>query len=152
MHVAGRLLTASNSQGLHLADYDRNEIEGKLKGRLQEIDRVLGTVTVGDEDGDSELADYDQHPGDQGSETLEQEMDEAKRSILQDERNAVGQALQRLEDGTYGTCVDCGKEIPAARLQAQPEAIRCVEDQRRFEASHGTTGGPRSVPGPGQAG
>jgi RNA polymerase-binding transcription factor DksA len=32
--------------------------------------------------------------------------------------------------------VDCGREIPAARLEAQPEAIRCVEDQRRFEAAH----------------
>ncbi len=131
-----------------MTDYDRNEIQGRLEGRLQEIDRVLGTVTVGDEDGNSELADYDQHPGDQGSETLEQEMDEAKRTILADERNAVQQALARLGDGSYGTCVDCGKEIPAERLKAQPEAIRCVEDQRRFEASHGTTGGPRSAPGP----
>jgi RNA polymerase-binding transcription factor DksA len=133
-----------------LADYDRNEIEGKLKARLAEIDRVQGTVTVGDEDGGSELADYDQHPGDQGSETFEQEMDEAKRAILKDERNAVQQALQRLADGSYGTCVDCGKEIPAERLKAQPEAIRCVEDQRRFEAAHGTTGGPLSAPGPGE--
>jgi RNA polymerase-binding transcription factor DksA len=135
-----------------LADYDRNEIKGMLNGRLAEIDRVLGTVTVGDEDGGEELADYDQHPGDQGSETLEQEMDEAKRAILKDERNAVTQALQRLEDGTYGTCVDCGREIPAERLKAQPEAIRCVDDQRRFEAAHGTTGGPLSAPGPGESG
>jgi RNA polymerase-binding transcription factor DksA len=134
-----------------LADYDRNEIQGSLNGRLAEIDRVLGTVTVGDEDGGEELADYDQHPGDQGSETLEQEMDEAKRAILNDERNAVTQALQRLEDGSYGTCVDCGREIPAERLKAQPEAIRCVDDQRRFEAAHGTTGGPLSAPGPGES-
>jgi RNA polymerase-binding transcription factor DksA len=36
--------------------------------------------------------------------------------------------------------VDCGKEIPAARLEAIPETIRCVEDQSRYEAqlrSHG---------------
>ena len=134
-----------------MADYDRNEIQGRLNGRLAEIDRLLGTVTVGDEDGNSELADYDQHPGDQGSETFEQEMDEAKRAILKDERNAVVQALQRLQDGTYGTCVDCGKEIPAERLKAQPEAIRCVDDQRRFEAGHGTTGGPLSAPRPGES-
>jgi len=134
-----------------LADYDRNEIEGKLKTRLEEIDRVLGGVQVrGDERG-AELSDYDQHPGDQGTETLEQSMDEAKRAILHDERNAVEQALQRLEEGSYGTCVDCGREIPAGRLQAQPEAIRCVDDQRRFEAAHGSTGGPLSAPGPGEA-
>jgi len=135
-----------------LPDYDRNEIEGKLNARREEIDSVLGRVTVRADESGEELADYDQHPGDQGTETLEQEMDEAKRSILEDERNAVEQALQRLADGSYGTCVDCGKEIPAARLQAQPEAIRCVDDQRRFEASHGTTGGPLSAPGPGESG
>ena len=134
-----------------MADYDRNEIQGRLNGRLAELDRLLGTVTVGDEDGNSELADYDQHPGDQGSETFEQEMDEAKRAILNDERNAVQQALQRLEDGSYGTCVDCGKEIPADRLKAQPEAIRCVDDQRRFEGAHGTTGGPPRAPAPGES-
>jgi DnaK suppressor protein len=150
MQVVADLRTASNPRGLLLADYDRNEIQQKLTARLGEIDRVLGTVTVGDEDGGSELADYDQHPGDEGSETLEQEMDEAKRAILKDERNAVTQALQRLEDGTYGTCVDCGKEIPAERLKAQPEAIRCVDDQRRFEASHGSTGGPVTAPRPGE--
>jgi DnaK suppressor protein len=124
-----------------LADYDRNEIDQRLQGRLAELDRLLANATVGDEDGDSELADYDQHPGDEGSETFEQELDEAKRAILRDERNAVQQALQRLADGSYGTCVDCGREIPAERLKAQPEAIRCVDDQRRFEAGTGRPAG-----------
>lgn len=111
-------------------------------GRLDEIDRTLGAVEVrGDEQGE-ELADYDQHPADQGTETLEQEMDDAKRTILHDERSMVEQALQRLEQGQYGICVDCGKEIPAGRLEVHPESIRCVEDQRRFESTHGAATGP----------
>jgi RNA polymerase-binding transcription factor DksA len=90
----------------------------------------------------SELSDYDQHPADQGTETLEQEMDESKAVILDQEKQAVEDALARLAEGKYGICVDCGKEIPAARLEAQPEAIRCVEDQRRYEAGRGTATGP----------
>lgn len=35
-------------------------------------------------------------------------------------------ALTRIEKGTYGTCVRCGKEIPLARLQQVPEALICV--------------------------
>lgn len=125
-----------------MPDYDRNEVEAKLKARLDEINRTLGTVEVrGDEQGE-ELADYDQHPADQGSETLEQEMDDAKRTILEGERSIVEQALKRLEDGQYGICVDCGKEIPAERLEVHPESIRCVEDQRRFEATNGAATGP----------
>lgn len=125
-----------------MPDYDRNEVEAKLKARLDEINGTLGAVeTRGDEQGE-ELADYDQHPADQGTEVLEQELDEAKRSILIDERSMVEQALERLEQGQYGICVDCGKEIPAGRLEVHPESIRCVDDQRRFEATHGAATGP----------
>jgi len=45
---------------------------------------------------------------------------------------AVG-ALQRIQDGTYGICADCGKTIPAARLQVKPEASRCVACQIEYE-------------------
>jgi len=38
----------------------------------------------------------------------------------------VDRALAKLEKGTYGTCDVCGKEIPAARLEAQPESAVCV--------------------------
>jgi RNA polymerase-binding transcription factor DksA len=125
-----------------LPDYDRSDVEAKLNARLDEINRTLGNVVVRSDEEDSELANYDQHPGDQGTETLEQEMDEAKRTILQDERSMVEQAMQRLEQGEYGICVDCGKEIPAGRLEVHPESIRCVEDQRRFEAMNGSATGP----------
>jgi len=42
-------------------------------------------------------------------------------------------ALRRIRDGTYGICADCGKRIPAARLQAKPEATRCVACQTEYE-------------------
>ncbi len=38
-------------------------------------------------------------------------------------------ALDRLESGTYGTCSDCGAEVPAARLRAMPFADRCLDCQ-----------------------
>ena len=39
----------------------------------------------------------------------------------------IDQALGKIEAGTYGICEDCGKAIPAARLEARPESVRCVE-------------------------
>jgi RNA polymerase-binding transcription factor DksA len=130
------------NKDFRLPDYDAKEIEAKLHARLQEIEHTRANVTVRSDESDAELADYDQHPGDQGTETLEQELDESKAMILDEEKSSVEQALERLRQGKYGICVDCGKEIPAARLEAQPEAIRCVEDQRRYEAVHGHTTGP----------
>ena len=124
-----------------MPEYDHDEVKAKLDARLHEIDTRLGRLTVGDEE-EGELADYDQHPGDQGSETLEQEMDEAKRTILEQERSMVEQALERLAEGKYGYSIDSGEEIPADRLEAMPEAIRTVEEQRRFEANRGNATGP----------
>lgn len=39
------------------------------------------------------------------------------------------EAMQRIRRGTYGICVGCGGKIPEERLQAKPEAIRCVKCQ-----------------------
>ena len=45
----------------------------------------------------------------------------------------VQDALKRIEAGTYGRCVVCGKFIPEKRLEAIPWASRCVEDQAKLE-------------------
>ena len=46
---------------------------------------------------------------------------------------AIDEALWRIEKGTYGICQECGKQIPAERLAARPEATLCVDCQRRQE-------------------
>ncbi len=39
---------------------------------------------------------------------------------------AIDQALERLDEGTYGTCIECGESIPAERLEIRPLSVRCV--------------------------
>jgi DnaK suppressor protein len=53
------------------------------------------------------------------------------------ELNAIGAALQRVADGSYGTCSDCGADIPPARLHAAPTALRCIGCQSQVETAHG---------------
>jgi RNA polymerase-binding transcription factor DksA len=45
-------------------------------------------------------------------------------------------ARERLRNGEFGTCVDCGMQIPAERLNALPASARCVECQQRYERTH----------------
>jgi DnaK suppressor protein len=45
----------------------------------------------------------------------------------------IDQAIQKLEEGTYGSCEDCGTEIAAARLKAVPFADRCIHCQESLE-------------------
>jgi DnaK suppressor protein len=49
------------------------------------------------------------------------------------ELTEVQGALERLANGTFGKCIDCGKEIPAARLAAVPWTERCLEDQEKHD-------------------
>jgi DnaK suppressor protein len=42
-------------------------------------------------------------------------------------------ALARIQSGEYGSCMDCGVDIPAERLQAAPQALRCISCQTRAE-------------------
>jgi len=50
-----------------------------------------------------------------------------------DELEAIEEALNRIEAGSYGLCSDCGEPISPRRLEAMPFAVRCVEDQSRRE-------------------
>ena len=56
--------------------------------------------------------------------------DVAARNLQQ-----VRAALQRIEDGTYGFCVDCGRPIEIARLDAVPWTPYCIEDQEKHDRS-----------------
>ena len=114
--------------------------KSRVEGLIAEVREELGTGSEGEEL--SELSDYDQHPADTGTETFEQELDETTDMLLADEAEQVETALQRLAEGTYGKCVVCGKEIPAERLRAIPESIRCIEDQRRYEGQLREAGPP----------
>lgn len=49
------------------------------------------------------------------------------------ELSAIDAALARIETGSYGLCTDCGVTIPPARLQASPEAWRCIACQEKAE-------------------
>jgi DnaK suppressor protein len=71
-----------------------------------------------EEGAQAELADY----------TLSQLIENQRRELL-----LVDAAFQRMDEGQFGTCVDCGIEIPIERLEAVPFAIRCEEDARRRE-------------------
>jgi len=53
----------------------------------------------------------------------------------------VEDALQRITEGTYGVCVDCGREIELARLEAVPWTLYCLEDQQKHEAETPPAGG-----------
>lgn len=78
----------------------------------------------------------DNQVGDIGDQALSSSM-ESLRDSLQDsenqEYNRIIQALQMMEEGTYGVCEDCGNPISEKRLKSYPNATRCIACQEAFE-------------------
>ncbi|HEY0633088.1 MAG TPA: TraR/DksA C4-type zinc finger protein [Thermoleophilaceae bacterium] len=118
-----------------MTEFDKQQVETRLRERAEEIAARRAQLKASPASLDPELADYDQHPADQGTETHEQELDETTDMLLADEADRVELALQRLGEGNYGVCIDCGRDIPAERLEAIPESVRCIDDQARWEAT-----------------
>jgi DnaK suppressor protein len=115
---------------------DTQEARKSLEQMLRELDSATSTLE-GEGAGDSsELTHSDQHPGDTASELTDADNQNALLEASAQQRAEVEAALARIEAGSFGTCVDCGKPIPDARLEVRPEAARCVEDQERYEAAN----------------
>jgi DnaK suppressor protein len=87
-----------------------------------------------------ELADYDQHPGDLGTETFEHEKNVSILESIDEQLKEVDAAFERLDNGTYGICQACGQPIEPARLEQRPFARFCLEDQQRIERGAGLPG------------
>jgi DnaK suppressor protein len=64
--------------------------------------------------------------GDGTTEAIRRLTDIGVGSSFEERLDRVERALEKLDEGTYGTCEACGKAIPTPRLQAMPDSVLCV--------------------------
>lgn len=114
---------------------DVKRARAQLEARLAEIGHSSAVLAgEGAEQGAGELNNVREHPGDQGTDLSDAEREVRVLDAAAADQRMIVQALERIDNGTYGKCIDCGKKIPDARLKARPEVARCVADQQKFEA------------------
>lgn len=82
---------------------------------------------------EGELSHYDNHPADGGEELFLRERDQALTELDEEFLTDVDKALLAIENGTYGKCEVCGKEIEIDRLEIIPETTLCIEHARDQE-------------------
>lgn len=109
-------------QARDLLDQERERLQG-IKSDLD------AARDESQQDSLEELSSYDQHQADVATETFEREKDLSILDNIEGELAAIEHALQRLDDGSYGTCEACGKPIGDERLEAMPATRFCLEDQ-----------------------
>lgn len=103
---------------------------GNLLAQLEELTADSFDGTQSDMTGEVGL---DDDFADAGSATFERERDLSIQNNVRDLIDQMNRAIQRIEDGNYGTCERCGNPIEAARLKALPHALLCMDCKRREE-------------------
>ncbi|MEK5037494.1 TraR/DksA C4-type zinc finger protein [Sporosarcina sp. FSL K6-3457] len=113
-----------------------------LKKELVEMKEHLSTTADETDSKESaqeaagELSMYDNHPADMGTELFEREKDIALNIHANSELEKVENALQAMQDGTYGICEVCQKKIPFERLEAVPYTTLCIDHATEQEVPH----------------
>ncbi len=105
-----------------LLEEEKERLIRELQKRGYELELKHDWV-VRIEEGEEEHTD----PLDEAQLTEDLENKIAEFSVIEKEYRAVEDALKRLEQGTYGICVTCGREIEKERLEAYPAARTCLE-------------------------
>ena len=105
---------------------ERRRVEAALQNLHEENSGTLY------EEAGEETA-YDNHLADTATETYDRELDYTLEENSGHLLAEIDAALRRIEDGTYGTCTNCGKRIPEERLEALPWATLCIDCQRDQE-------------------
>jgi DnaK suppressor protein len=102
----------------------------RLEEMRDDLDRSIA-ILQGESPGPLAGEGYPQDSADAGSALSETDRTEAVLHSARGQRDEVLAALARIEQDTYGRCVDCEGEIPEGRLDARPDAARCVNCQAK---------------------
>jgi DnaK suppressor protein len=106
-------------------------LRARLRGDVSQL--AEATLKKNRMEANGDLSSMPIHMADIGSDNFEQEF---TLSLMQNEEGTLERieaALERIEEGVYGDCEECGAKIPRARLNAVPYATMCVKCAAQFE-------------------
>jgi len=114
---------------------DLQKMKARLEAKRAELQESIAGLTEAHPEpvGPIEASDGSQEFEDVAVDFLEIQQEQSLLVNQQALLKEVEDALKRIEQGTYGKCVDCGRPIPEKRLEAIPWAARDVECEEQLE-------------------
>ncbi len=111
--------------------YFKDLLLNKREEAQTQIDILEDRITNLDEADDADLSSFTHHLGDVGSEVEEDEMNFQLLERTKKYVNEINDALERIENGTYGICEATGKPIEKGRLDAVPHTRFSMEAKEK---------------------
>ncbi len=110
-----------------LLDKYHNILIEEKRGLMHNLKRFTDDNHLSQKESTGELSSYDNHPADTASATFSRELDEGLKDSTILQLKEVENALQNIENGSYGECKVCGEDISEERLEALPAASLCED-------------------------
>jgi DnaK suppressor protein len=108
------------------------KIEADLLKRKIELEQKLTEMSK-EQFSDGQVQD----PGDQALTATMESLRMSLQDAEVEEYRGIAKALERIKEGNYGLCADCGNSISEKRLQSFPGTMRCLACQENFEEKAG---------------
>ncbi|MBM7556047.1 TraR/DksA C4-type zinc finger protein [Halanaerobacter jeridensis] len=121
-------------------DY-KNKLLSKRSRLINKLNSVDGSsnskegLKINWKESTGELSSYDNHPADAGSDTFECGKDIGLKDNVNLFLTMIDDALERIEEGQYGICDQCGREINEERLEIMPSTTMCYQCKLKDEDS-----------------
>ena len=113
-------------------DRFRRELESEQARLRHALAAVNHEGSLIEESGDLAIGSGD-HLADSATDTFMRELDEGLGENAEHILGEIEEALRRIDVGTYGVCLVCGRSIGEDRLEAVPYATLCIDDKRALE-------------------
>ncbi len=112
---------------------DKKKLKQYEARLVEERNTLLGMVERTEDYGREADRDVSQDPADKASNSYTKELLFSQSTTERNRLRLIEEALDRVSEGTFGECVNCGEEISAKRLDAIPWTAHCIRCQELVE-------------------
>lgn len=109
----------------------KNKLEEKKKAVIEQLESIGTRAQGAGVNFNADFPDYGSSQEDNAIEVADYTTNLSLEKQLEAEMQNVEKALKKIEDGTYGTCSDCGQPIEPERLNIRPESTRCLSCKKK---------------------
>lgn len=114
----------------------KKQLEGLRASLGQELQQISEANLKSQRESSGDLSGYSYHMADVGTDNFGREMELNIASTGNERLRLIEEALERVEDGSFGKCLSCGADVHLERLKVLPYTRLCIDCARESEKKY----------------